>query len=64
MKNLVLISTLFLSTFGNTQQLNGVVLDAETATGIPFANIYCLETQNGATADSNGNSQISNVVNN
>ena len=64
MKNLVLISTLFLSIFGNTQQLNGVVLDAETATGIPFAKIYCLETQNGATADSNGNWQMSNVVNN
>ena len=64
MKKLFLALILFISYNGNAQNLKGSVTDFETSIGIPYAKIYCLETQNGATADSNGNWQLNNVINN
>ena len=64
MKKLFLALILFISYNGNAQNLKGSVTDLETSIGIPYAKIYCLETQNGATADSNGNWQLNNVINN
>ncbi|MDG2343088.1 MAG: TonB-dependent receptor [Flavobacteriales bacterium] len=64
MKKLFLALILFISFNGNAQNLKGSITDFETGSGIPYAKIYCLETQNGATADSNGNWQLNNVINN
>ncbi len=64
MKKLFLALILFISNNGNAQNIKGSVTDLETSIGIPYAKIYCLETQNGATADSNGNWQLNNVINN
>ena len=64
MKKLFLALILFISFNGNAQNLKGSVTDLETGIGIPYAKIYCLETQNGATADSNGNWQFNNIINN
>tara|TARA_B100001778_G_scaffold291013_1_gene260817 strand:+ start:104 stop:2356 length:2253 start_codon:yes stop_codon:yes gene_type:complete len=64
LKKLFLALILFISYNGNAQNLKGSVTDFETSIGIPYAKIYCLETQNGATADSNGNWQLNNVINN
>ncbi len=58
------ILTLFFFYYGNAQNIKGSVLELNTGLGLPFAKIYCLETQNGATADSNGNWQLNNVINN
>ena len=35
-----------------------------TGDGVPFAKIYCLETQNGSKADSSGTWQLDNIVDN
>ena len=64
LKKLFLALILFISFNGNAQNLKGFVTDFETGIGIPYAKIYCLETQNGATADSNGNWQFNNIINN
>ena len=62
MKKLVLIFTLFICNHAFTQNLKGSVIDDKTGLGIPFAKIYCLETKNGATSDSNGNWSIENII--
>ncbi len=64
MNKLFLALILFISFNGNAQNIKGSVTDLETGIGIPYAKIYCLETQNGATADSNGNWQFNNIINN
>ena len=60
----ILIITLFILPFGYAQTLKGEVINKITGLGIPFAKIYCLETQNGATSDSNGNWIIENMIRN
>ncbi|MDG1797669.1 MAG: TonB-dependent receptor [Flavobacteriales bacterium] len=47
---------------GHSQFINGKVLDSESGIGIPFAKIYCVELQNGVTADSNGYWQLENTI--
>jgi iron complex outermembrane recepter protein len=64
LKKIFLALILFISFNANAQNLKGTVTDFETGNGIPYAKIYCLETQNGATADSNGNWQFNNIINN
>jgi iron complex outermembrane recepter protein len=64
LKKLLLVLIVFISFNGNAQNLKGSVLNLETGQGLPFAKIYCLETQNGATADSNGIWHLNNVINN
>ena len=64
-KNLLFIFfTLFVFHYGNAQNIKGSILDFNTGEGLPFAEIYCLETQNGAIADSNGNWELENVIKN
>ena len=48
----------------SAQQIIGTVTDMDSGDGIPFAKIYCLETQNGATADSIGNWRLNNIIDN
>ena len=64
-KNLLFIFfTLFVFHCGNAQNIKGSILDLNSGEGLPFAKIYCIETQNGAIADSNGNWVLENVINN
>ncbi|MDG2369187.1 MAG: TonB-dependent receptor [Flavobacteriales bacterium] len=64
-KNLLFIFfTLFVIHCGNAQNIKGSILDLNSGEGLPFAKIYCIETQNGAIADSNGNWELENVINN
>ncbi len=64
-KNLLFIFfTLFVFHYGNAQNIKGSILDLNSGEGLPFAKIYCIETQNGAIADSNGNWELENVINN
>ena len=46
------------------QSISGKVLDKKTESPIPFAKIYCLETQNGVIADSIGYWELYNIINN
>ena len=56
---------LFLSLIqSQAQSVSGKVLDKNTESAIPYAKIYCLETQNGVIADSTGNWQLDNMINN
>jgi iron complex outermembrane receptor protein len=64
LKKLFLSLILLISFNSNAQNLKGSVLNQETGQGLPFAKIYCLETQNGATADSNGVWYLNNVIDN
>ena len=59
-----LILSLCITQITFAQALSGKVIDLETGMGIPFAKVYCLETQNGANADSLGNWQLNNVIKN
>ena len=63
-KALLLISILFILFSAKAQSLKGKVIDFETGFGIPFAKIYCLETQNGSNADSSGAWQLDNIIDN
>ena len=61
-KSLFLLTSLFILFSIKAQSLKGKVLDFETGSGIPFAKIYCLETQNGSNADSSGSWQLDNII--
>ena len=63
-KSLFLFLSLFILFSIKAKFLKGKVLDFETGSGIPFAKIYCLETQNGANADSSGAWQLDNIIDN
>ena len=64
MKNKFAILLVFLCQLGHSQILKGKVVDNNTGNGVPFAKIYCLETQNGSKADSSGSWQLDNIVDN
>lgn len=64
MKNKFAILLAFLCQLGHSQILKGKVVDNNTGDGVPFAKIYCLETQNGSKADSSGTWQLDNIVDN
>ena len=46
------------------QSISGKVLDKKTESSLPFAKIYCLETQNGVIADSTGSWKLDNIIDN
>jgi iron complex outermembrane receptor protein len=48
---------------GHSQILKGKVVDNNTGDGVPFAELFCLETQNGTISDSEGNWELENMVN-
>ena len=62
MKNKFAILLVFLCQLGHSQILKGKVVDNNTGDGVPFAKIYCLETQNGSNADSSGTWQLDNII--
>ena len=64
MKNKFAILLVFLCQLGHSQILKGKVVDNNTGYGVPFAKIYCLETQNGSNADSSGTWQLDNIIDN
>ena len=64
MKNKFAILLVFLCQLGHSQILKGKVVDNNTGDGVPFAKIYCLETQNGSYADSSGTWQLDNIIDN
>ena len=64
LKNLFFIFCLSFFQFAQSQVISGTVLDQETGLGLPFAKVFCIELENGAIADSNGNWQLDNVVEN
>ena len=49
--------------FGFCQVVKGKVIDKETGLGISFAELFCLETQNGTLSDVDGNWELENMVN-
>jgi iron complex outermembrane recepter protein len=63
LRNSFVLLLVFLFHFGYSQVIKGKILDNKTGAGIPLAEVFCLETQNGTVADSNGNWQLENVVN-
>ena len=63
MKNKFAILLVFLCQLGHSQILKGKVVDNNTGDGVPFAELFCLETQNGTISDSEGNWELENMVN-
>ena len=63
MKNKFVILLVFLCQLGHSQILKGKVVDNNTGDGVPFAELFCLETQNGTISDSEGNWELENMVN-
>ena len=63
MKNKFLILIIFFSQFGFSQILKGKVIDNNSGDGVPFAELFCLETQNGTISDAEGNWELRNKVN-
>ncbi len=49
--------------FGFCQVVKGKVIDKETGLGISFAELFCLETQNGTLSNVDGNWELENMVN-
>ena len=63
MKNKFVILLVFLCQLGHSQILKGKVVDNNTGDGVPFAELFCLETQNGTISDSKGNWELENMLN-
>ena len=64
LKNKFTILLVFLCQFVCGQTLKGKVVDYNSSEGVPFAEIYCLETLNGVIADSTGYWELDNIINN
>ncbi|MBM78369.1 MAG: hypothetical protein CL846_07790 [Crocinitomicaceae bacterium] len=64
LKNLLFIFCLSFFQFAQSQVIRGTIQDQETGLGLPYAKVFCIELENGAIADSNGNWQLDNVVDN
>ena len=64
MKKVIFLLAALITYNFSAQQIIGTVTDMDSGDGIPFAKIYCLETQNGTTADSIGNWRLNNVIDN
>ncbi len=62
MRNCFAVILTFSFQFFYSQIINGKVVD-NSGSGIPFAEIFCLETQNGTISDINGNWELENQVN-
>jgi iron complex outermembrane receptor protein len=63
LKNKFVILLVFFCQLGHSQILKGKVVDNNTGDGVPFAELFCLETQNGTISDSEGNWELENMVN-
>ena len=63
MKNFITVILISCFQFGFGQVVKGKVIDKETGLGISFAELFCLETQNGTFSDIDGNWELENLVN-
>ena len=63
MKNKFVILLVFLCQLGHSQILKGKVVDNNTGDGVPFAELFSQETQNGSISDSEGNLELEYKVN-
>ena len=63
MKNFITLILISCFQFGFSQVVKGKVIDKETGLGISFAELFCLETQNGTFSDIDGNWELENLVN-
>ena len=63
LRNTFIVLLIFFSQFGFSQVIKGKVVDQSSGAGVPFAEIFCLETQNGTVSDIEGNWELENVVN-
>ena len=66
LKNVLFFSVIFYlgSLQFQAQSISGKVLDKKSESSVPFAKIYCLETQNGVIADSTGSWKLNNIIDN
>ena len=66
LKNVLFFSVIFYlgSLQFQAQSISGKVLDKKSESSVPFAKIYCLETQNGVIADSTGSWKLDNIIDN
>lgn len=63
LRNTFIVLLIFFSQFGFSQVIKGKVVNQSSGAGVPFAEIFCLETQNGTVSDIEGNWELENVVN-
>ena len=63
LKNFIILILISCFQFGFGQVVKGKVIDKETGLGISFAELFCLETQNGTFSDIDGNWELENLVN-
>jgi len=63
-RNLTFILLLILSQSLLAQSIKGRVVDSEAQIGIPYAKVFCIETQNGTITDSLGYWEINNMISN
>ena len=63
LRNCFTVILIFCFQFVNSQIIKGKVVDNNSGAGIAFAEIFCLETQNGTISDIDGNWKLENQVN-
>ena len=63
LKNCFTVILIFSFQFVYSQIIKGKVVDNSSGSGIAFAEIFCLETQNGTVSDVDGNWELENQVN-
>ena len=63
LKSCFTVILIFCFQFFYSQIIKGKVVDNNSGSGISFAEIFCLETQNGTVSDVEGNWELENQVN-
>jgi len=63
LRNFFTVILIFSFQFVYSQIIKGKVVDNNSGAGIAFAEIFCLETQNGTVSDVDGNWELENQVN-
>ena len=63
LRNFFTVILIFSFQFVYCQIIKGKVVDNNSGAGIAFAEIFCLETQNGTVSDVDGNWELENQVN-
>jgi iron complex outermembrane receptor protein len=63
LRNFFTVILIFSFQFVYSQIIKGKVVDNNSGAGIAFAEIFCLETQNGTVSDVDGNWKLENQVN-
>ena len=62
MRNFFTVILIFCFQLVYSQIIRGKVIDNNSGYGIAFAEIFCLETQNGTVSDVDGNWELENQV--